>query len=89
MVYIYVPKHFLSRKDLSCLDNLIYIRIISFCRCTTYNNTCFASNIWNQLSNTNILNKEEVITYMEKDNNKEIVSNIISYDTDDVMLWKT
>ena len=43
-VYSYVPEHFLSRKDLSYLDKLIYIRIVGFCRNDKYNNTCFASN---------------------------------------------
>ena len=44
LVYAYVPEHFLSRKDLSYLDKLIYIRIVGFCRNDKYNNTCFASN---------------------------------------------
>ena len=42
--YIYEPEHFLSRKDLSYLDKLIYIRIVGFCRNDKYDNTCFASN---------------------------------------------
>ncbi len=42
--YLSVPEHFLSRKDLSYLDKLIYIRIVGFCRNDKYNNTCFASN---------------------------------------------
>lgn len=44
LVYAYVPEQFLSRKDLSYLDKLIYIRIVGFCRNNNYNNTCFASN---------------------------------------------
>ena len=44
LVCAYVPEHFLSRKDLSYLDKLIYIRIVGFCRNDKYNNTCFASN---------------------------------------------
>lgn len=44
LVYAYVPEHFLSRKDLSYLDKLIYIRIVGFCRNDKYDNTCFASN---------------------------------------------
>ena len=44
LVYAYVSEHFLSRKDLSYLDKLIYIRIVGFCRNDKYNNTCFASN---------------------------------------------
>lgn len=39
-----MPEQFLSRKDLSYLDKLIYIRIVVFCRNNNYNNTCFASN---------------------------------------------
>ena len=42
LVYAYVPEHFLSRKDLSYLD-IIYIRIVGFCRNDKYNNTCFAN----------------------------------------------
>ena len=42
--YLSVPEHFLSRKDLSYLDKLIYIRIVVFCSNDKYNNTCFASN---------------------------------------------
>lgn len=44
MVYAYVPEHFLSSKELSYLDKLIYIRIVGFCRCEKFNHTCFASN---------------------------------------------
>lgn len=44
LVYAYVPEHFLSNKDLSYLDKLVYIRIVGFCRNDEYNNTCFASN---------------------------------------------
>ena len=44
MVYAYVPEHFLSCKELSYLDKLIYIRIVGFCRNEEYNYTCFASN---------------------------------------------
>ena len=44
LVYAYVPEHFLSRKDLSYLDKLIYIRIVVFCSNDKHNNTCFASN---------------------------------------------
>lgn len=136
LVYAYVPEHFLSRKDLSYLDKLIYIRIVGFCRNDKYNNTCFASNgyfanlfgvkpkaisvtmkklkdldlinvkyirnenlvkqrsitltsnVWNVISNNEVVNKEEEITYMkEYNNNKEIFNKIISYDTDGVMLW--
>ena len=118
LVYAYVPEHFLSRKDLSYLDKLIYIRIVGFCRNDKYNNTCFASNgyfanlfgvkpkaisvtikklkdldlinvkyirnenlvkqrsitlasnIWNGISNNEVVNKEEEITYMKEYNNK-------------------
>ena len=139
LVYAYVPEHFLSRKDLSYLDKLIYIRIVGFCRNDKYNNTCFASNgyfanlfevkpnaisvtikklkdldlinvkyirnenlvkqrsitlksnVWKGISNNEVVNKEEEITYMKeynnKINNKEIFNKIISYDTDGVMLW--
>lgn len=135
LVYAYVPEHFLSRKDLSYLDKLIYIRIVGFCRNDKYNNTCFASNgyfanlfgvkpkaisvtikklkdldlinvkyirnenlvkqrnitlksnVWKGISNNEIVNKEEEITYMKEYNNKEIFNKIISYDTDGVMLW--
>ena len=139
LVYAYVPEHFLSRKDLSYLDKLIYIRTIGFCRNDKYNNTCFASNgyfanlfgvkpnaisvtikklkdldlinvkyirnenlvkqrsitlksnVWKGISNNEVVNKEEEITYMKeynnKINNKEIFNKIISYDTDGVMLW--
>ena len=136
LVYAYVPEHFLSRKDLSYLDKLIYIRIVGFCRNNKYNNTCFASNgyfanlfevkpkaisvtikklkdldlinvkyirnenlvkqrsitltsnIWKGISDNEVVNKEEEITYMkEYNNNKEIFNKIISYDTDGVMLW--
>lgn len=144
MVYAYVPEHFLSCKELSYLDKLIYIRIVGFCRNDEYNNVCFAtnpyfsnlfgvkpkaisvsikklkdlgyinvsyirnekfikqrqitlkSNIWHNISNYNILNKEECITSKVKDNNKinykknnnkDILKDIISYDTDGVMLW--
>ena len=44
MVYAYVPEHFLSCKELSYLDKLIYIRIVGFCRNEEYNYSCFASN---------------------------------------------
>ena len=44
MVYAYVPEHFLSYKELSYLDKLIYIRIVGFCRNEEYNYSCFASN---------------------------------------------
>lgn len=132
LVYAYVPEHFLSRKDLSYLDKLIYIRIVDFCRNDKYNNTCFASNgyfanlfgvkpkaisvtikklkdldlinikyirnknlvkqrsvtltsdVWNQISNNEVVNKEEDITYMKE---YKIFNKIISYDTDGVMLW--
>ena len=137
LVYAYVPEHFFSRKDLSYLDKLIYIRIVGFCRNDKYNNTCFASNgyfanlfgvkpkaisvtikklkdldfkyirnenlvkqrsvtltsnVWNQISNNEVVNKKEDITYMKEynnkiNNNKEIFNKIISYDTDGVMLW--
>ena len=135
LVYAYVPEHFLSRKDLSYLDKLIYIRIVGFCRNDKYNNTCFASNgyfanlfgvkpkaisvtikklkdldlinvkyirnenlvkqrsitlksnVWKGISNNEVVNKEEEITYMKEYNNKEIFNKIISYDTDGVMLW--
>ena len=139
LVYAYVPEHFLSRKDLSYLDKLIYIRIVGFCRNDKYNNTCFASNgyfanlfgvkpkaisvtirklkdldlinvkyirnenlvkqrsitltsnVWKGISNNEVVNKEEEITYMKeynnKINNKEIFNKIISYDADGVMLW--
>lgn len=140
LVYAYVPEHFLSSKDLSYLDKLIYIRIVGFCRNDKYNNTCFASNgyfanlfgvkpkaisvtikklkdldlinvkyirnenlvkqrsitlksnVWKWISNNEVVNKEEEITYMKKynnkiNNNKEIFNKIISYDTDGVMLW--
>ena len=139
LVYAYVPEHFLSRKDLSYLDKLIYIRIVGFCR-NDKNNTCFASNgyfanlfgvkpkaisvtikklkdlnlinvkyirnenlvkqrsitlksnVWKGISNNEVVNKEEEITYMKEynnkiNNNKEIFNKIISYDTDGVMLW--
>ena len=42
MVYAYVPEHFLSCKELSYLDKLVYIRIVGFCRNEEYNYTCFA-----------------------------------------------
>ena len=140
LVYAYVPEHFLSRKDLSYLDKLIYIRIVGFCRNYKYNNTCFASNgyfanlfgvkpkaisvtikklkdldlinvkyirnenlvkqrsitlksnVWKGISNNEVVNKKEEITYMKEynnkiNNNKEIFNKIISYDTDGVMLW--
>ena len=138
--YIYASEYFLSRKDLSYLDKLIYIRIVGFCRNDKYNNTCFVSNgyfanlfgvkpkaisvtikklkdldlinvkyirnenlvkqrsitltinVWNGISNNEVVNKEEEITYMKEynnkiNNNKEIFNKIISYDTDGVMLW--
>ena len=138
--YIYESERFLSRKDLSYLDKLIYIRIVGFCRNDKYNNTCFASNgyfanlfgvkpkaisvtikklkdlnlinvkyirnenlvkqrsitlksnVWKGISNNEVVNKEEEITYMKEynnkiNNNKEIFNKIISYDTDGVMLW--
>ena len=44
MVYAYVPEHFLSCKELSYLEKLIYIRIVGFCRNEEYNYSCFASN---------------------------------------------
>ena len=44
MVYAYVPEHFLSCKELSYLDKLIYIRIVGLCRNEEYNYSCFASN---------------------------------------------
>ena len=44
MVYAYVPEHFLSCKELSYMDKLVYIRIVGFCRNEEYNHTCFASN---------------------------------------------
>lgn len=140
LVYAYVPEQFLSRKDLSYLDKLIYIRIVGFCRNDNYNNTCFASNgyfanlfgvkpkaisvtinklkdlglinvkyiknenlvkqrsitltsnVWNQISNDVVVNKEEDVPYMKEynnkiNNNKKIYNKIISYDTDGVMLW--
>ena len=140
LVYAYVPEHFLSRKDLSYLDKLIYIRIVVFCRNDKYDNTCFASNgyfanlfgvkpkaisvtikklkdldlinvkyirnenlvkqrsitlksnVWKGISNNEVVNKEEEITYMKEynnkiNNNKEVFNKIISYDTDGVMLW--
>ena len=140
LVYAYVPEHFLSRKDLSYLDKLIYTRIVGFCRNDKYNNTCFASNgyfanlfgvkpkaisvtikklkdldlinvkyirnenlvkqisitltsnVWKRISNNEVVNKEEGITYMKEynnkiNNNKGIFNKIISYDTDGVMLW--
>ena len=37
MVYAYVPEHFLSCKELSYLDKLVYIRIVGFCRNEEYN----------------------------------------------------
>ena len=140
LVYAYVPEHFLSRKYLSYLDKLIYIRIVGFCRNDKYDNTCFASNgyfanlfgvkpkaisvtirklkdlgliyvkyirnenlvkqrtitltsnVWKGISNNEVVDKEEEITYMKEynnkiNNNKEIFNKIISYDTDGVMLW--
>ena len=42
MVYAYVPEHFLSCKELSYLDKLIYIRIVGFCRNEEYNYSCIA-----------------------------------------------
>ena len=49
------------------------------------------SNVWKGISNNEVVNKEEEITYMKeynnKINNKEIFNKIISYDTDGVMLW--
>ena len=130
MVYAYVPEQFLSRKDLSYLDKLIYIRIVGFCRNNNYNNTCFASNgyfanlfgvkpkaifvtikklkdlglinvkyiknenlvkqrsitltsnVWNQISNDVVVNKEEDVPYMKEYNNKinsyRITINIIT-----------
>ena len=44
MIYAYVPEHFLSCKELSYMDKLVYIRIVGFCRNEEYNHTCFASN---------------------------------------------
>lgn len=44
MVYAYVLEHFLSCKELSYLDKLVYIRIVGFCRNEEYNYSCFASN---------------------------------------------
>ena len=44
LVYAYVPEHFLSCKELSYMNKLVYIRIVGFCRNEEYNHTCFASN---------------------------------------------
>lgn len=139
MVYAYVPEHFLSCKELSYLDKLVYIRIVGFCRNEEYNYSCFASNkyfaklfgvspksisvtigklkrlgyinvtylrndtlirersitltsnVWCNLSNSDTLIEEPTIPqkmeYNNKFNNNKILNNIISYDTDGVMLW--
>lgn len=134
MVYAYVPEHFLSCKELSYLDKLIYIRIVGFCRNEEYNYTCFASNkyfaklfgvspksisvtigklkrlgyinvtylrsdtlvrersitltsnVWCNLSNSDTLIETPSIPQKMEYNNK-FNNNIISYDTDGVMLW--
>ena len=44
LVYAYVPEHFLSCKELSYMNKLVYIRIVGFCRNEEYTLTCFASN---------------------------------------------
>ena len=139
MVYAYVPEHFLSCKELSYLDKLIYIRIVGFCRNEEYNYSCFASNkyfaklfgvspksisvtigklkrlgyinvtylrsdtlvrersitltsnVWWNLSNSDTLIEEPTVPqkteYNNKFNNNKILNNIISYDTNGVMLW--
>ena len=139
MVYAYVPEHFLSCKELSYLDKLIYIRIVGFCRNEEYNYSCFASNkyfaklfgvspksisvtigklkrlgyinvtylrsdtlvkersitltsnVWCNLSNSDTLIEgpsiPQKMEYNNKFNNNKILNNIISYDTDGVMLW--
>lgn len=50
------------------------------------------SNVWKEISNDVVANKEEDVPYMKENNNKinnnkEIYNKIISYDTDGVMLW--
>lgn len=144
LVYAYVPEHFLSSKDLSYLDKLVYIRIVGFCRNDEYNNTCFASNgyfaelfgvkpkaisvtigklkklgyinveyttdnfkvkrrvitltsnVWAYLKNNKTSYEEDSVSYtMEYNSNTNYIDNsksnifkdIISCDTDGVMLW--
>lgn len=75
-------------KDLD-LINVKYIRNENLVK---QRSITLKSNVWKGISNNEVVNKEEEITYMKEynnkiNNNKEIFNKIISYDTDGVMLW--
>lgn len=75
-------------KDL----NLINVKYIRNENLVKQRSITLKSNVWKGISNNEVVNKEEEITYMKEynnkiNNNKEIFNKIISYDTDGVMLW--
>lgn len=73
-------------KKLKDLD-LINVKYIKNENLVKQRSITLKSNVWKGISNNEVVNKEEEITYMKDYNNKEIFNKIISYDTDGVMLW--
>lgn len=78
-------------KKLKDLD-LINVKYIKNENLVKQRSITLKSNVWKGISNNEVVNKQEGITYMKEynnkiNNNKEIFNKIISYDTDGVMLW--
>lgn len=69
--------------------NLINVTYVKDKNLVRQRNITLIGNIWSHISNGNSLNTDDIITQNGKDNSKynNKINNIISYDTDGVMLW--